>query len=256
MQSPQDKIKTIVKKSDFVVGVVRAARAGVMDIRKLCWLAIRGGKIQAYLRTNQLKKLQLGTSHSPLSGWLNTDVVPESPEVVYLDATQPFPIDDNVFDYVVCEHMIEHIESQAAISMLRESFRILKPGGRIRAATPDLRVLVGLFSQEKTATQNMYIQWVAKNLASEGNDCGAVLVINNAFRAWGHQFLYDPETLKARMVDCGFEDLKCYKPGVSDDPNLRGIESHGTVIGNEAINQFETFVVEGRVPDAKRRPKK
>ena len=53
------------------------------------------------------------------------------------------------------------------------------------------------------------------------------------------------------MKKVGFKDVRYYHPGVSDDENLRGIESHGSVMGCEEINQFEAFAVEGSVPDVK-----
>jgi predicted SAM-dependent methyltransferase len=258
MEPLRQRIKQTAKKSGFIVGLVRAVRAGRMDLKQLRSLVSRRRQIAAYLAAHSVRKLQLGTSHTPLPGWLNTDLVPERSDIVCLDATRRFPFDDDTFDYVASEHMIEHVDYSGALTMLQESFRILKPGGRIRVATPDLRVLVGLFAQEKTVEQIQYIDWVAKNwvprgLGVEANDCKEVFIINNAFRAWGHQFLYDVETLKTTMARCGFEDLRCYPPGASDDPNLKGIELHGSVIGNEAINLFEAFNVEGRVPDVKRR---
>jgi predicted SAM-dependent methyltransferase len=248
MQTLQQKMKQTVKQSGFIVGLVRTARAGWLDLKQLGWLAVRPGQINDYLSVHPVKKLQLGTSHTPLAGWLNTDVIPEIPGVVCLDATRPFPFADNVFDYVACEHMVEHIDHPGALIMFQEAFRVLKPGGKIRLATPNLRVLLGLLAPEKTEAQKRYIDWIAKTLQPVPAYCEDVFVLNNAFRAWGHQFIYDPETLKATMLQCGFEDLKSYSPGVSDDPNLRGIEAHGTIIGNEAINQFETFILEGRVP--------
>lgn len=37
-----------------------------------------------------------------------------------------------------------------------------------------------------------------------------------------------------------------HKPGISEDPNLQNLESHGKELKAEDINQFETIVVEGR----------
>ena len=218
MQITRQKIKQTVKKSGFIVGLVRAARAGRVDLIQLRCLVSRRKQIAAYLRAHPVRKLQLGTSQTPLPGWLNSDLVPEKSGIVFLDATRPFPFADNSFDYVASEHMIEHVDYPGAITMLQESFRILKPGGKIRVATPDLRVLVNLFSQERTPAQNEYIDYVAKNwvprgLGVEANDCKEVFVMNNAFRAWGHQFLYDPAALKSIMSRCGFEDLKCLPAG-------------------------------------------
>ena len=177
--------------------------------------------------------------------------------MVYLDVTRPFPFRHDTFDYVYCEHMSEHIDYPSAVFMLREFFRVLKPAATIRISTPDLKVYPALQSKEKTASQTYYIDWMSRKLVADGflpevDYCKEVFVINNAFRAWGHQFLYDRETLRVTMSKVGFADLQYYQPGVSNDDNLRGIESHGSVMGCEEINQFEAFAMEGRVPDPKR----
>src|SRR6266513_279915 len=108
-------IKRLLKRSSFIVGSVRAIRAAVIDVIKLYGFMIRERQIERYFHNNPVRKLQLGTSDSPMVGWLNTDVLPASREVVYLDATRLFPFKDNTFDYVFSEHMIEHIEYQSAL---------------------------------------------------------------------------------------------------------------------------------------------
>jgi len=246
------KTKKLLKRSGFVVGIVRASREGLLDVKKIYGFMTRRRKIRSYLHSNQLKKLQLGTSNSPMVGWLNTDVLPTSRKVAYLDATRRFPFNNDVFDYVYSEHMIEHIEHERAVFMLRECFRVLKPGGKIRISTPDLKVYTGLHSKEKTASQKFYIDWVIRNFMPEVDYCEEVFLINNAFRAWGHQFLYDRETLRVTMARAGFEDITFYQPGVSDDENLRGVELHGSLLECEEINQFEAFAVEGTVPNPKK----
>jgi predicted SAM-dependent methyltransferase len=246
------KIKNLLKRSGFLVGQARAARAGLLDIKKIYGFTTRRRKLDSYLDNNSVKKLQLGTSDSPLAGWLNTDLIPTSRKIAYLDATRRFPFKDDTFDYVYSEHMIEHIDHESAVFMLRECFRVLKPRGKIRISTPDLKVYAGLFSKEKTASQNFYINWVIGKFMPEVDHGKEVFLINNAFRAWGHQFLYDRETLGATLAKIGFENIKYYQPGVSDDGNLRGIESHGSLIGCDEINQFEAFAVEGQTPNSKK----
>jgi predicted SAM-dependent methyltransferase len=245
-------IKRLLKRSSFMVGAVRAARAGAEDIKKLYGFTMRSRQIERYFSDNAVRKVQLGTSHSPVAGWLNTDLLPCSPEVVYLDATRRFPFEDSTIDYVFSEHVIEHIEYQGALEMLRECYRVLRPGGKMRMSTPDLRVLVGLLSNEKTASQSFYIDFATRKFLPGITYCKEVFVINNAFRAWGHQFLYDRQTIETTMRTIGFENIRYYRPGESDDENLKGIESHGRVMECEEFNQFEAFAIEGDVPDPKK----
>ena len=168
------------------------------------------------------KKLNIGAGDGALPGWLNTDLLPTSRAVVYLDATRRFPFDDDTFDYVFSEHMIEHVDYAGALRMLRECHRVLKPGGKIRIATPDLEVLIGLHAQEKTAAQKKYVDWIVDQCLPLAEHSRDVFVINNAFRAWGHQFLYDRKTLQSAAAKARFEKVKFYKPGASEDRNLVG----------------------------------
>ena len=234
-----------LKRSQFFIGVAKALRGLKRDIYVLIWTIKRNRRIADYLKTNRVKKLQLGASDHVLDDWLNSDISPHSKSVVYLDATKHFPFSDGTFDYIVGEHMIEHLEYHGAEVMMRECFRILKPGGRVRFATPDLQVLLALYSEDQTETQRKYIDWAVAQFMPEVRECKDVFVINNFFRAWGHCFLYDQQTLRNALYATGFRDIRFYKPGCSEDPTLRNLESHGKEIGEDQ-NQFETIVVEGR----------
>ena len=233
-------MKEALKRSEFVGGAVRALLGLVADLRVLYWLAGRSSKIRRYLEAHSVKKLQLGTGHNVLENWLNTDIFLKQPPVVYLNATQRFPFPDATFDYILAEHMIEHIDYAAGQFMLKECFRVLKPGGRVRFATPDLRVLLGLHAREKTSDQQRYVDWIIALVMPGLRECKDVFVINNAFRAWGHCSLYDKETLRHALEAQGFQEIRFYQPGASEDPNLRGLERHGMHINSEAINQYGT----------------
>ena len=233
-----------LRRSQFIVGIAKAIRGLNGDIRRLSWIAGRKGKFKAYLETHQVRKLQLGASNNILDGWLNTDISRNHRSVVYLNAIQQFPFGNNTFDYIMAEHMIEHVDYQAAQHMLRECYRVLKPGGRVRFATPDLTVLLALHSSEKTETQKRYMEWATSQFLPGVQNCQDVFIINNFFRAWGHCFLYDQKTLLHALEDSGFKDVKFYRAGCSEDPVLRNLESHGREI-TEEMNQFETTVAEG-----------
>ena len=50
---------------------------------------------------------------------------------------KPLPIEDNIAEIVYSSHTIEHISDDAANNMLKECYRILKPGGGIRLTAPN-----------------------------------------------------------------------------------------------------------------------
>jgi len=80
-------------------------------------------------------------------------------------------------------------------------------------------------------------------------------VINNFFRGFGHKFIYDYKTVQTFMLAAGFVNIVRRNVGESDDVHLRGIESHGLIIGEE-FNRLETLVAEATRPAWLRRTRK
>ena len=201
--------------------------------------------IKDYLTSHPVRKLQLGAGHNTLPGWLNTDIYSASQELVILDVTEPFPFPDHTLDYILSEHHIEHLTYPEGMSMLKECYRVLKPGGKIRIATPDLAVLLDLYTtKNKNNTQKNYIKVMVDNFISEIGIYHETFVINNAFQNWGHKFLYDQPTLEQLMSEVGFVQLTHHQPGESDDVNLHGVEGRANSNISD-INSFEAMVLEG-----------
>jgi predicted SAM-dependent methyltransferase len=109
-------------------------------------------------RSNQTRKFQIGNGRNVLKGWLNTDGDTSlSKEKVFINAQKKFPFDVSTFDYIFCEHFIEHLDSWDGLRFVQECYRVLKPGGTLRISTPDLRFLIELFTENKTELQQRYI---------------------------------------------------------------------------------------------------
>lgn len=206
--------------------------------------------ISVYLEKEDVRRLHLGSSNNFMKGWLNSDLMPHNGfdsnanAYIYLNATKPFPLEDNTFDYVFSEHMIEHISYPEGGMMLQECYRVLRPGGKIRIATPDLEVILGLYSSAKTPEQKEYIAWITDRFLPNIDEYNEVFVINNAFRNWGHKFIYNREVLKDLLERTGFKEIKTYSVGESEDANLMNLEAHGRRMKNEPMNKFETMVLE------------
>jgi predicted SAM-dependent methyltransferase len=236
-------LRSSLKKSSFMVGMVKAAREIPRDFQRARWVAERGRKVDEYLATNDTKKLQIGAGKNGLPGWLNTDYSPRDGGSLFLDASQPFPFADGVFDCVYSEHVIEHLVYKDGATMLRESHRVLKRGGRIRIATPNLRRITSLLEKPLDDIRRRYIKLATDEHAPENTDYQPSVVVNGFFWDFGHYFVYDPETLGRAFELAGFSGVRQTEVGESEDQNLRNLESHGNIIGDE-MNRFETMVFE------------
>lgn len=206
----------------------------------------RRTKIKNYLKDNKILKLQLGSGVNFLEGWLNTDLVP-SKNTIFLNVKKPLPFEDGVFHYIFCEHLIEHLSYSEGEFMLQECFRVLKPRGKIRIATPDLKFLIGLYDINKTEVQKQYISWAASLFLPNIKDCNGTFIINNFFQNWGHKFIYDFKTLSNSLSRAGFVKIVGSSVGNSEDDNLKNIESHGKQIPDK-FNKLETMVIEAEKP--------
>lgn len=246
---PVDEESRQLQKRDtlsLALGII--ARFGMLKYLRVSGFLCRSRAIQSYLNSQQVRKLQIGAGPNTLEGWLNTDELLTSRGVIYLDATRPLCFENCTFDYIFSEHQIEHLTYKEGLSMLRECYRVLKRGGNIRIATPDLETLIGLHTTDKSELQQRYIKWIIDRRLPQVGVYRESFVINNAFRDWGHQFIYDRATLQSAMEEVGFVDITRYAPGESDDEVLRGIESHGKAVGNADMNLFETMVLEAKRP--------
>lgn len=88
--------------------------------------------------TNQFVAVNLGCGSHYRKGWLNFDLYPASQDVQQANIIEGVPLDDGVADFVYHSHVLEHLTREDGERFLRECYRILKPGGILRIAVPDL----------------------------------------------------------------------------------------------------------------------
>jgi SAM-dependent methyltransferase len=245
MEAMMGAVKRRLQRSQILVAIVRSARS--TRIRRT-GRRKRRGVIDAYLGSMGAKKLQLGAGGNALDGWLCSDLFPQASEI-YVDVTERLPFADSTFGYVFSEHQIEHVPYRDGVFMLHECFRVLKPGGVLRIATPDLERIVALYAPEKTDLRQRYIRFVTDSFIPETSDYGPCFVVNCDVRNWDHQFIYDFATLAQEMHRAGLVDVTRHAAGESGDGALRGLEAHGRVIGDEEMNAYETMALEARRPE-------
>jgi len=240
------RIKNFLKRSHAIRGLVTDYRL----LRRL-WVNPKTKKaVGEYLNSVEVAKLQLGGGGGASENWLITDLVPQTSSIVYLNVAGPFPIPDQSFDYIACEHLIEHLDWFDGQNMLRECFRVLKPEGRIRIATPDLEMILGLYTKKDTRDKIDYMNYLNKRFPLLCPEPKPAFAVNCMVRSWGHQFIYDRRTLEVAMAEAGFVNCRMQKVGESEDPNLRGLEQRDNDPNSKRQNAFETFVLEANRPQS------
>jgi predicted SAM-dependent methyltransferase len=240
----------LLKQSHLILTLGRTTRSSVAALRTECrrirLIRGRSGAIDAYLRSHASRKLHLGAGPNALPGWLNTDLDPQSPGIVYLDILEPLPFEGGTFDRIYSEHLIEHVSHEDGAAHLRECCRVLRPGGKIRVSTPSLEFLVALYTRypDNTPVEVRYIDRTVQNVFRSTGFHHAAFVVNDFFRSWGHQFIYDPRTMEDALRRAGFSNVRRYAVGSSDEPDFRDVEHHGDAISSE-FNLMQTAVFEG-----------
>lgn len=162
-------------------------------------------------------KLNLGCGDVYLEEWINIDL-DSSKADINQDLRSPLPYTDNTVDFIINEHFIEHLTVEEGLKFLEECFRVLKPGGVFRIATPDLTYTLFryfFFWKKQDWIKKYRYEW----LKTKGE------MINLCFHEWGHKYLYDREELIKRLKEAGFKKIKRVKFGKSSYNELKNKET-------------------------------
>lgn len=93
------------------------------------------------VQKSNMVKVNLGCGNRFINDWINIDFVSNYPEVKQYDLRSGIPLDTGSAEIIYHSHILEHFNKQAAISFLKECFRVLKQGGILRVVVPDLEQL-------------------------------------------------------------------------------------------------------------------
>lgn len=131
---------------------------------------------------DRITRIHAGCGQTPTDGWRNFDnslslrlaKIPFLPELLYKarileaaqyqfmrfarsnrieygDVTKGLPLSNGSVDVVYSCHMFEHLDTEEASVFLQEARRVLRSGGIIRLAVPDLRKPVQQYIESEDA---------------------------------------------------------------------------------------------------------
>ena len=165
--------------------------------------------------------LHLGCGPNHMDGWVNIDLEAEYEPDLQHDLSTGLPYADDSVDLVYSEHFFEHLPLAAGYALMQECHRVLRPGGVLRIAMPDLESTVHAYLGDWRAQA-----WVA---AFPRIDTAARM-LNIGMREWGHEYVYDLEDLTLRLRSIGFGDVRPAPWGVSRHAELQARETRADSI--------------------------
>lgn len=91
--------------------------------------------------------LNLGCGAEPNASFVNVDIRP-GPNIIGHDLRRGIPFPDRTFDLVYHSTMLSQLRPAEALALTLECYRVLKPGGVLRAVTEDLEQMCRLYLQK------------------------------------------------------------------------------------------------------------
>lgn len=201
-------------------------------------------------------KLHVGCGPSVYDGWVNIDKSPSvllsrfgllrrlllklgiltadqargfPPGVVFADVSRRIPTESDSVAFIYCSHMIEHLSRWQALAFTRECERVLRPGGVLRLATPDLALLVRDYLDRSShllgeggTPADAFCEEYGAYVDPQGSRIRKL--VRKLAGGDSHQWLYDAESLTKLLNEGGFSEVGQRRYREGEVPGLDTIE--------------------------------
>lgn len=148
-------------------------------------------------------KVQIGSGPNPVPGWVNIDGGFHAD--IKTDLRRTWPLRTGSVAYIFTEHFLDHLEyPNGIVHVLSDCYRVLKPGGTMRAIVHDAERLLRAYVDKDTG----FFRKIGALNTADNHAPSLITVVNHLFRFNGfHQFIYDYETLECEFLKAGFSTV-------------------------------------------------
>jgi SAM-dependent methyltransferase len=210
---------------------------------------------------NALIRLNLGCGLQAPPGWINVDgswnarlakfpglrkifaavhvlspdkaAIPWSSSIYIHDIRKPLPFADGSASAVFASHVLEHLYRDEGQQLIRESRRVLCPGGILRLIVPDLEAIVQEYYAERPPNQLSGEQQSAADVLNQRLLMRGQSPPKRNLLYWlydslndfhSHKWMYDANSLTALLRLVGFIDIERKSDGDSLIEGIAAVE--------------------------------
>ena len=135
--------------------------------------------------------------------------------ILWANGIKRIPENDSTTDAVYSSHMIEHIEKEDVALFFKEVRRILKSGGIIRLAVPNIKYQVDNYLKDGDADKFIESTHLTRKKPKTIIAKIKYLIIGDR----NHQWMYDGKSLCNLLSSAGFEEPRILETGLTTIPD-------------------------------------
>jgi SAM-dependent methyltransferase len=169
----------------------------------------------------EVRRLNWGCGPQPEPGWINSDLKAGPGIDISCDVLEGLPLEDASIDYITSIHALPELPYPSLEPALRELRRVLRPGGVLRLALPDMERAI-----------RAYLDGDASYFLVPDDDVrslGGKMIVQLTWYGWSKSmFTFDfaEELLHragfTRVVRCAFRETASGHPGIVELDNREG----------------------------------
>ena len=156
-----------------------------------------------------IERLEIGSGNSPTAGYVHLDIQTDLPKLNIVANVRKLPLPDNfVSQEIRAIHIFEHFchpqfasgqqrqKYGTTIEVLKECYRVLKPGGKLKIVTPDLEKIATSIVKKRVGF-NWLQQWLVGGHQDEYDH---------------HHWLWTKRDAQTWFKQVGFTNVKDWNP--------------------------------------------
>src|SRR6266496_1968115 len=222
------------------------------DSRLLAYVAMEG--------TSRDVRINLGSGTTAPAGWINLDRSPgifvagvpglravlrrlrilSGPQaettwasnVRRHDVTRGLPFPDGFAEAIYASHLLEHLPRDAAVRLVQECRRVLRPHGVLRLALPDLRAMAERYVRDgEPGAAHAFVRATGLGVEQQKRRWARLV---GAVSGAQHKWMYDERSTVELCRSSGFAQVTVCRYRIGRCPDLAGVEHRKDSIFVEA----------------------